>query len=55
MGDRRLVFGDVAWCPTCKGAKKVKRGEKRVDCVVCGGTGIVPNEGPIAVNRKVLR
>lgn len=55
MGSARVVFGDVAWCPTCKGTKKTKAGKKKVDCLACGGTGLVPNKGPIPVNRKVLR
>lgn len=55
--DGRLHFGEVTWCPTCKGEGKIKRDPKKpkVVCGVCTGSGLVENKGPIAVNKKVLR
>ena len=40
---RRLVIGEVVWCPSCRG-KGTKGGRT---CYRCSGHGIVPNEGPI--------
>jgi DnaJ-class molecular chaperone len=48
MADRRLEFGKVAPCPTCKGkGGKMKKGEG-IPCQTCQGKGYVPNKGPIA-------
>ena len=51
---KRIVFGDVAWCPTCRGTKKKTVNHKKVDCAACGGTGIIPNKGPVPGNMKVM-
>jgi DnaJ-class molecular chaperone len=48
MAKKRLEFGTVAPCPTCKGkGTKMRKGEG-IPCPTCRGKGYVPNEGPIA-------
>lgn len=55
MGER-LVFGEVIWCPRCRGSKSIKelKGEtvRQVVCPRCKGEGIVPNDEPIAPIRR---
>lgn len=52
------MFGDVVWCPRCRGtrrlkvAKKTGDGHKFIECDRCHGEGIVPNKGPIAPPKK---
>ncbi len=52
----RFDFGSMVWCPRCKGKGTVPPApgkDKRAACRKCYGTGIVPNEGPIAPPRKL--
>lgn len=51
----RIEFGAVAWCPKCKGSGKWLRepGKPRVTCPRCDGAKLVPNNEPIAFNKKI--
>lgn len=44
----RLVFGEVAWCPVCRGSGK----REKKKCRRCSGYGYIPNVGPIASQPK---
>lgn len=42
---KALRFGEWAICPKCHARIR------KVACKVCGGTGVVPNQGPIPFLR----
>ena len=49
------VFGEIVWCPRCKGKGTIPNihpDKPRVPCGRCKGMGTVKNEGPIAPIKK---